>query len=150
MARDGEDFRDPPLEGSAADGRELIYWIAHEARRLRKDAGVSKETIASLAGVGVPTVDRFEKLTRFPKKLDAIMCAVAIAAGLDDEREIYDGALELWRRKGSSVLARSSRGATHAERFERALVEGAQRSRPAAPGGSAGKSSSTRKRRAAP
>lgn len=148
MAHTDEREHDPPLEGSAAQGRELTYWVAKAAAETRDRAQVPETAVAALAGVEPITVKRFERIERFPADLDAIMSAYALLAGLSDEREIYQRALQLWQHNGSSAISRMRPLNRHSQRFEQALIDAAQRSRPASGGERSEKPSSTRRRRA--
>lgn len=157
---DGQ-HHEPPLQGSAAQGRELVYWIAKAAERLRKENDISLALVAGVAGVNQETVKRFEKVERFPAELDVLMVAYAHLAGLDDERDIYHDALEMWARSHPSALERISaddgpmqRAMQHLARPSQkvaAEVEktAARQARQRAAGERGRKSTSTQKRQAA-
>jgi len=111
---------EPPVEGSAAEGKEFLYWVAQAARAQRVEAGEDEDTIALIAGTHRRTVTRFEGVVAIPQALDEMVCAYALACGLDDERFIYGAALEMWRKKGRPALPNSraaQRAASYGERF---------------------------------
>lgn len=143
--------QDPPAEGSAAEGREIVYWIAKAAEQIRTEAKVEAEGVAHLASMHPRTITRFENLETFPEQLDEVAAAYAIACGLEDERIIYRRAVELWYEKGSSALptSRAAQTATsYAQRFAQTFAGGAQRERQQALDGKAETSKPTRKKRA--
>jgi hypothetical protein len=88
----------------APAGQRFLYWLAEAAKRLREEAGVRPETVASIMDVGIHRIDRFEKAENWPRDPDRLMAAYATATGLQDPREIYQRALELWHAHGTAPL----------------------------------------------
>lgn len=99
MKPDG-DSPDPPHEGTAANGREFVYWLAKACAELREGAGVSYETIAHYSGETALTVKRFESVETLPRQLDPLIAAYAHVAGYADNRDVYLDGIDLWIELG--------------------------------------------------
>jgi hypothetical protein len=141
--------RKPTNTNPPPNGRRFLYWIAEAALAVRAEAHASPERVADLIGVGSPTVKRFEKAQNWPADPDRVMAAYAEVGGLEDPREIYQRALDLWHKHGSKPLlsAKDDDGAlTPGQRFEQEIS--ARRARPRGPAESEETTSATRKRRA--
>lgn len=143
---------EPPLEGSAAQGREIVYWLANACKGLREEAGVRTATIAHYSGEGAHTVERFERVERFPEHLDPIVAAYARVAGFTDDRDVYLEAIDLWIEQGEPHLIQQDGRAD--ERVTAAVVsarkrDAARKRRQARRGRGEAPKTSTTKRRAA-
>jgi transcriptional regulator with XRE-family HTH domain len=114
-------------------GQRFLYWIAEAALAARTSANASAERVADLIGVGSPTVKRFEQAKHWPADPDRVMAAYAEVAGLDDARQLYQRALDLWYEHGSRPLlsAKDDDGLTTGQKFEREI--GGRRAQPRAP-----------------
>jgi hypothetical protein len=100
MRPDVDSSPDPPHEGTAAHGREFVYWLAKACCELREAADVSYETIAHYSGETALTVKRFESVETLPRNLDPLIAAYGFVAGFEDNREVYLDAWDLWIEKG--------------------------------------------------
>jgi hypothetical protein len=102
--------RDSP--DAAPAGQRFLYWLAEAAKDLREQAGVRPETVASIMDVGIHRIDRFEKAENWPRDPDRLLAAYATATGLEDPREIYQRALNLWHAHGTAPLLSAKGDAT--------------------------------------
>lgn len=114
------------------------------------ESGRSVEAVADLAHVKAPTVQRFEKSAHWSRDLDALIAAYAYAAKVDDPRDLYQRAIDLWREEGD--VLRISETAAVIEALDRDRDKTVER-REAAPRReretSGGRTRATRSRRAA-
>lgn len=139
----------PTPRNPTPPGQRLLYWLAAAAREARTQAGVSEERIADRLNVRAVTITRFEKAAHWPSDVDRFMAGYAESAGIDDPRDIYHRALELWHQHGTAPHLRDNNGAlTAGQQFEREIS--ARRGRPRAPSEPEEKTSEARKRTAGP
>lgn len=121
-----------PRTETPPPGQRLLYWLAEAATKVRTDAGASPEHIAALLGVGAETIKRFERAKHWPSDPDRLVAAYAVIGGLQDAREIYQQALDLWYEHGTKPLvgrADDTGPLTAGQRFEQQIA-GARRARP--------------------
>jgi hypothetical protein len=93
-----------PHSTEAPAGQRYLYWLAEAAKQLREHAGVRPETVASIMDVGIHRIDRFEKAENWPRDAERLLAAYAQVVGLDDARDIYQRALDLWYEHGTAPL----------------------------------------------
>ena len=91
-------------EGPTPAGQRFLYWLAEAAKQLREHAGVRPETVASIMDVGIHRIDRFEKAENWPRDAERLLAAYAQAVNLEDARDIYQRALDLWYEHGTAPL----------------------------------------------
>lgn len=72
------------------------YWLGRAARSYRESAGVVRSQIAGAVAIDQSTVARFEAGQSWPRPLDEMLEAYAKLSGLDDARDIWERALQLW------------------------------------------------------
>lgn len=136
-------------DNGALAGQRFLVWLARAAIDARNRAGARPEEIAAPLRVGVDKIRRFEAAKSMPREIDQVLAVYAELAGLDDPRQIYQQALDLWYAHGTAPLisAKSDEQSLRAsQRFEEQLR--ARRAHPRAPAGSEQRTSATRKRRA--
>lgn len=94
-------------------GQRFLCWLGFAAEKVRTDADVRIEQIATMVDLSGAQIRRFEKAKHFPNDPDRMLAAYAAAAGLDDPRAIYQQALDLWYEHGSKpLLSAKTDGAT--------------------------------------
>lgn len=81
-------------------GRELLFWLAMVARKIREDAGISPETLA-VGGSG-NMLRRFERAETWPQELEDVLWLYAWLDGSNDPRVILRRALDLWQKHGEA------------------------------------------------
>jgi hypothetical protein len=137
-----------PQSAHPPAGQRFLYWLAHAATQARERVDVRAETIASMLDMSVESVRRFETAKHFPNDPDRMIAAYAAVAGLDDPREIYQQALNLWYAHGSMPLlgAKNDGALTAGQKFEREIAS--RRAQPRAPAAPEESSTAARKRRA--
>jgi hypothetical protein len=101
-----------PDSTEAPAGQRYLYWLAEAAKQLREHAGVRPETVASIMDVGIHRIDRFEKAENWPRDAERLLAAYAQCVGLDDARDIYQRALDLWYEHGTAPLLSAKGDAT--------------------------------------
>jgi hypothetical protein len=138
----------PPEE--IATGRRMLYWLAQAAKRARGDE--RREVVAALADQSKEIIKRFEDAVNWPQKLDQVVAAYAQVGGLEDGRQLWQEALDLWWAHGSKPLTGRRDEATRPSQRVAAEVERTARrqARRETRNESERTPTSTRKRRAAP
>lgn len=125
----------------------FLPYLAIAAKEAREAAGRNVETVAGLVDRRGRTVERFEKMETVPDDPERLMAAYAQVAGLDDPREIYQRALDLWYEHGSMpVLTAKEKAVSRGETFVQDLQS--RRARPRARPAPAEKTNATPKRQA--
>jgi hypothetical protein len=86
-------------------GETFAYWLGAAAKQMREHAGVERDEIVALISHGklmaaYARVERFEKAENWPRDVDQLVAAYAQAIRLDDPRDIYQHALDLWNKYG--------------------------------------------------
>ena len=130
-------------------GRRMSYWLAHVLRRERTARGLKPSEIAGRVKRDQSVISRLETGRTLPPDVDKYVAAYAELTGVEDGRTFWNQALDLWWKHGAKPVVDEDQlaGEKPTERFERTIGEAAQRS-PRAPGDSAEKRTSTRKKRA--
>ena len=126
-------------------GAHFRWWLAQAAQEARGQA--TREDIASLSRSGIDKIRRFEAGRTLPQDLDQVIAAYAELAGVNDPREIYQRALDLWYAHGvrPAIGRDGRRELATGERFEEALAQPVRQPGRPAPARTA---STTRKRTA--
>lgn len=93
-------------------GERILFWLARACKEAR--GATPPEQIAVTAQLRARTVDRFEKAEHWPRDLEVLTAAYAQAGGLDDARELWDRALDLWYEHGTAPTL-SRRDASRAD-----------------------------------
>jgi hypothetical protein len=126
-ARDSPDVHPPA-------GQRFLYWLAEAAKQVREHAGVRPETVASILDVGIHRIDRFEKAENWPRDAEQLLAAYAAATGLEDARDIYQRALDLWYEHGTApLLSAKEDSTTGRDATGRALPSGRAQAEPLPP-----------------
>jgi transcriptional regulator with XRE-family HTH domain len=129
----------------------MSYWLAHVLREAREQRHISRLKAATLLGIDPSTLVRLEKGSSYPAEIDRYVAGYAKILDIKDGRELWEMALEKWRRDGAPpMLTEDLENETTIEQMDRRLREmqareqakGPRRSDPAS-------GSATRRRRAA-
>jgi transcriptional regulator with XRE-family HTH domain len=80
----------------------MIHWLAAAAKRLREERRRKQVHIAAALSIDQSSVYRFEAGNNWPRDPDAMIAAYAEDLDIDDPREIWEMALELWRAEGQA------------------------------------------------
>jgi transcriptional regulator with XRE-family HTH domain len=95
--------------------QQFEYWLGATARRLREEAGLSLEDMASRMHASKEKLDRFEKGRTRPHNESEVVAGYAEVCGIADARSVYALALEEWNARGQAPAA----GTILERRFER-------------------------------
>lgn len=79
----------------------MIYWLALVASQLREERDVSRQDVASRFRVDPSTIYRFESGRGWPRDTDVMVAAYAKALGIDDARDIWKIALDMYLTHGT-------------------------------------------------
>lgn len=91
-------------------GRRFAPFFTAVCIHIRRKKGWSMERVADLAGVGSPSIKRFEEGKTFPNKnLDSYAAAYAHVIGIDP-RDVYSEAIDWWRELGAKPLTTEEAG----------------------------------------
>lgn len=93
----------------------MIYWLAQALQQLRRqaDPNVKQVEIAALAGVDQSTIWRLEEeASGWPRQVELIVAAYAEECGVDDPRDVWALAIDLWRAHGDRPSVQSLSGRT--------------------------------------
>jgi hypothetical protein len=82
-------------------GATMRFWLANTCKELREQADVRPETVAATAGLSAGQLWRFEAHENWPRHFDRIVWAYATILGADDPRDIWQLALDRWKRHGT-------------------------------------------------
>lgn len=91
----------------------MIYWLAQALSQLRRQADppIKQVEIAALAGVDQSTIWRLEEeRAGWPRQVELIVAAYAEECGVDDPRDIWAFATDLWRQHGDRPSVRALSG----------------------------------------
>lgn len=80
---------------------QYLYWLIHTAKRLRELQGKNAADVGFWAG-DPSTVYRFESGKGWPRDPDRMVNAYAKECGLEDAREIWRLAFDMWMEKGEA------------------------------------------------
>lgn len=115
-------------------GRQFKSWIGETLRRRREEAGIpigmltgplaSEDTLKRIEGAQGPDKQSYQTM-------DDAVAVYAYALGLDDPRELFIDALELWFKEGAAPQA--SGADTQSFRFLRSIRDESRRQRQAPP-----------------
>lgn len=83
----------------------MIFWLARAARTLREQAGRKQVHVAAELGIDQATIYRFEEGTRWPRHADDIVAAYARDLDIDDPREIWRLAVDMWLEHGEAPMS---------------------------------------------
>jgi transcriptional regulator with XRE-family HTH domain len=83
-------------------GNTMIHWLATAAKRLREEQRRKQVHIAAALSIDQSSVYRFEAGNNWPRDPDAMIAAYAEDLDIDDVREIWRLALELWESEGQA------------------------------------------------
>jgi transcriptional regulator with XRE-family HTH domain len=101
-------------------GQRFEYWLGATARRLREEAGLSLEDMASRVHASKEKLDRFEKGRTRPHNESEVVAGYAEVCGIADARDVYALALDDWNAHGQAPAA----AAIARRRFERSPHNG--------------------------
>jgi transcriptional regulator with XRE-family HTH domain len=132
-------------------GRSVAYWLREVLVSTRERDGVMRVEVASLLKKDQSTIAKYEKgAAKLPAEIDRYVAAYAQATGTDP-RDLWQEAIERWRRSGAPPLLNPGEAEEPADALERAVRETARRPRQgrgSPPGDSAEKPPATPRKRA--
>lgn len=105
-------------------GRRMAYWIAVTLRQEREKAGISRSHIAASLGLSPKTIDRLEAGESMGRDIDHAIAGYGYILGMNDNRELWQKALDNWSAHGSAPVFKPG---GPAEAFARAIRETALR-----------------------
>lgn len=80
----------------------MLYWLAQTAKELREQAGRKQVHIAAAMSTDQSTIYRFEQGRTWPRRTDALIAAYADDLDIEDPRDIWNHALQLWLERGDA------------------------------------------------
>jgi transcriptional regulator with XRE-family HTH domain len=110
-------------------GNTMIHWLATAAKRLREEQRRKQVHIAAALSIDQSSVYRFEAGNNWPRDPDAMIAAYAEDLDIDDPREIWEMALELWCTEGEAPDVKELLRPGAGDRVAAPLEEAAQESR---------------------
>lgn len=87
-----------PADDAPAGSRMTTYWILGALKHTRERHGITPRQMGTILEVDSRTIKRHENGETPNVNVDERVAAYAYAAGLDSAREIWEEALEDWRR----------------------------------------------------
>lgn len=79
----------------------MKYWLSRVLREARERAQISRQQLATVAGLDSSTISRFEQAASWPQHIDRLVAAYAHMCRIEDGRELWTAALHAWRAHGS-------------------------------------------------
>jgi transcriptional regulator with XRE-family HTH domain len=83
-------------------GDTMIHWLARAAAKLREESGRKQVHIAAAMSIDQSTIYRFEQGESWPRQADLVIAAYADDLGIEDAREVWELALQMWREEGEA------------------------------------------------
>jgi hypothetical protein len=82
-------------------GARMSYWLGQACKEARGDRRQS--IVAGLLQVDQATCSRFENGVAWPRDADRFVLGYANAYGIEDCRDIWQRAIDLWRQHGETA-----------------------------------------------
>lgn len=79
----------------------MKYWLSRVLREARERSQISRQQLATVAGLDSSTISRFEQAASWPQQVDRLVAAYAHMCSIQDGRELWTAALHAWRTHGS-------------------------------------------------
>jgi len=100
------------------------HWLAFTCKLARENAGTAVAAVSAASGKDQSTIHRFEKEATWSRDPDGMLAAYAKTCGIEDARELWQVALNLWRNHGEvPQLSDEDRLVQAPEELERELDE---------------------------